>query len=384
MIGEPGTRPVLAHDNLNLDGLETGYLKNLELNDTTVNTGSNLDDREVNLYITQVYQHDSTHDANGFKAPAGSPLPGGSWRYWFWNFHGSQMGWQSNLRHQMYIEGRLDSRLLINNIRITGTRQCSGIKSTRSFVSIRNSYLSGLLDEQNPAVGMRSDKIVDVSSSSEVVIYNNDLVGAFSQDRWGVHDGLVFLRARRGMWGADSPAYPDISFDPPQSSVHPGFAPEGFTAGPETFVNPAFWSVVRSFDIADPANPYSFKKYLSYNRFRWLSGDGTRRQSAFRDDGTAPREAAYQGSTAEIWGTVPEGWVERSVSFFANNRYEGWTAEDMGDPRGWFDLNNHPTHQVRAVRAIMGPPPPRAAVFVGGEQRPETNCTDRVPDWFRI
>ena len=45
VIGEPGTRPVLAHDNLNLDGLETGYLKNLELNDTTVNTGSNLEDR---------------------------------------------------------------------------------------------------------------------------------------------------------------------------------------------------------------------------------------------------------------------------------------------------------------------------------------------------
>ena len=177
------------------------------------------------------------------------------------------------------------------------------------------------------------DKIVDVASSSEVVIYNNDLVGAFSQDRWGVHNGLVFLRARRGMWGADSPAYPDISFDPPLSSVHPGFAPEGFTAGPETFVNPEFWNVVRSYDIEDHANAYSFKKYIAYNRFRWLSDDGSRRQSVFRDDGTAPREAAFQGSIAEIWGTVPQGWVERSVSFFANNRYEGWTAEDMADPR---------------------------------------------------
>ena len=387
VIGEPGTRPVLAHDNLNLDGLETGYLKNLELNDTTVNTGSNLDDRQVNLYITQVYQHDSTHDANGFKAPAGSPLPGGSWRYWFWNFHGSQMGWQSNLRHQMYIEGRLDSRLLINNIRITGTRQCSGIKSTRSFVSIRNSYLSGLLDEQNLSVGMRSDKVVDVASSGEVVIYNNDLVGTFSKERWGPSNGLIFLRARRGMWGADSPAYPDISFDPPLSSVHPGFAPEGFTSGPETFVNPEFWRVVRSYDIADPANPYTFKKYVAYNRFRWIN-DSDRRQSAFRDDGTAPREAAYQGSTAEIWGTVPEGWVERSVSFFANNRYEGWTAEDMADPRRWFDLNNHPDSS-QVEKSGPGPwpypPPPRTAVFVGGEQRPETQTAPiEMPDWFRI
>jgi hypothetical protein len=387
VIGEPGTRPVLAHDNINLDGLETGYLKNLELDDTTVNTALNFEDRDVNLYVTQVYQHDSTHDANGFKAPAGSPLPGTSWRYWFWNFHGSQMGWQSNLRHQMYIEGRLDSRLLINNIRITGSKQCSGVKATRTFVTIRNSYLSGILDEQNLDAGMRSDKVVDVASSGEVVIYNNDLVGAFSNERWGPSNGLVFLRARRNMWGADSPAYPDISFDPPRSSVRPGFAPEGFTAGPETFVNPEFWRVVRSYDTADPANPYTFKKYVAYNRFRWIS-ENDRRQSTFRDDGTAPREAAFQGSIAEIWGTVPEGWVERSVSFFANNRYEGWTAEDMADPRRWFDLNNHPD-QSQVEKSGPGPwpypPPPRTAVFVGGEQRPETQTAPiEMPDWFRI
>ena len=234
---------------------------------------------------------------------------------------------------------------------------------------------------------MRSDKVVDVASSGEVVIYNNDLVGTFSKERWGPSNGLIFLRARRGMWGADSPAYPDISFDPPLSSVHPGFAPEGFTPGPETFVNPEFWRVVRSYDIADPANPYTFKKYVAYNRFRWIN-DSDRRQSAFRDDGTAPREAAYQGSSAEIWGTVPEGWVERSVSFFANNRYEGWTAEDMADPRRWFDLDNHPDSS-QVEKSGPGPwpypPPPRAAVFVGGEQRPATQTAPiEMPDWFRI
>jgi hypothetical protein len=387
VIGEPGTRPVLAHDNLNLDGLETGYLKNLELQDTTVNSSLNFDDREVNLYVTQVYQHDSTRDANGFKAPPGSPSPNGSWRYWFWNFHGSQMGWQSNLRHQMYIEGRLDSRLLINNIRITGSKQCSGIKSTRTFVSIRNSYLSAMLDEQNLLLGMRSDKVVDVASSGEIVIYNNELVGTFSNERWGAHNGLVFLRARRGMWGADSPVYPDVSLDPPLSSVRRGFAPAGFTAGPETFLNPEFWNVVRSYDIADSTNPYSFKKYLAYNRFRWIN-DNDRRQSVFRDDGTAPREAAFEGSSSEIWGSVPAGWEERSVSFFANNRYEGWTVEDMRDPHRWFDMNSHP---VPTLVEKMGPgpwpypPPPRTAVFVGGEQRPGSDAAPiDLPPWFRI
>jgi hypothetical protein len=387
VIGEPGTRPILVNDDLNLDGLETGYLKNLELHNTTVYTAKNLADRHVNLYVTQVYQHDSNRDDNGFKASPGSPSANGSWRYWFWNFHGSQMGWPSNMRHQMYIEGRLDSRLLINNIRITGSKQCSAVKSTRTFVSIRNSYLSAMLDEQNLSLGMRSDKLVDVASSAEIVIYNNELVGTFSNDSWGPSNGLVFLRARRGMWGADSPAYPDLSLDPPLSSVRPGFAPPGFTAGPETFVNPEFWSVVRSYDIADPANPYSFKKYLAYNRFRWLN-DSDRRQSVFRDDGTAPREAAFQGSSAEIWGTVPSGWAERSVSFFANNRYEGWTVDDMDDPRRWFDLDSY-TDATLVEKIGPGPwpypPPPRSAVFVGGEQRPgEQPPAVEIPDWFRL
>ena len=214
------------------------------------------------------------------------------------------MGWQSNLRHQMYIEGRLDSRLLINNIRITGSKECSSMKSTRTFVSIRNSYLSAMLDEQNLAVGMRSDKIIDIASSAEVVIYNNELVGTFSTERWGAHKRAdIPARAARHV-GRRLPRLPGPE---PRSAAElgrPGFAPEGFTAGPETFVNPAFWRVVRSYDIGDPANPYTFKKYVAYNRFRWIDDNG-RRQSVFRDDGTAPREAAFQGSIAEIWGTVP-------------------------------------------------------------------------------
>jgi hypothetical protein len=96
VIGEPGTRPVLAHDNLNLDGLETGYLKNLELNDTTVNTGSNLTIARSTSTSRRSTSTTRRTTQTASRTPAGSPLPGGSWRYWFWNFHGSQMGWQSN------------------------------------------------------------------------------------------------------------------------------------------------------------------------------------------------------------------------------------------------------------------------------------------------
>ncbi len=230
ILGEPGTRPVLVGDGLVLDALETGYLKNLELDATAVHTTVHLPDHDSNIYVTRVYQHDSTRDDNGFKTSPGRPYANVSWRYWLWNFHGSQMGWQSNLKHQMYIEGRLDSHLSINNIRVTGSKECSIVKSTRPFVSIRNSYLSAVLDEDNLAAGMRADKLIDVASVADIVIYNNELVGAFSQERWGVSNGLVFLRARHAMWAGDSPVYPDISHEPPTSSLPPGFAPPGFTA----------------------------------------------------------------------------------------------------------------------------------------------------------
>ncbi len=386
ILGEPGTRPKFVGDNLNLDKIETAYLKNFELQDTIVNSAADAVDHDVRFYVTKVYQHDSNRDENGFKASPGSPNPGVSWHYWLWNFHGSQMGWRSNMRHQMYIEGRRSSHLHVNNIRITGTRECSAIKSTRTFVKIRNSYLSAVLDEHNLALGTRAAKVLDLASASEIVVYNNELVGAYSQDRGGPTDGLIFLRARRGMWGADSPAYPDVSWSPPVSSLRPGFAPEGFTAGPETFVNPRFWEAVRSFDIGDPANPYSFQKYVSYNRFRWID-EANRRQSAFRDDGTAPREAEYQGSSSETWGTVPAGWTERSVTFFANNGYEGWTAADVTEPRRWFDLDNYVDPGL-VTRVGPGPwpypPPPRTAVIVGGEVRPDGPQPGiTLPAWFK-
>ncbi|RPH59625.1 MAG: hypothetical protein EHM89_10360, partial [Acidobacteria bacterium] len=367
ILGEPGSRPVLVGDELILDGLETAYLKNLELDGTTVHTSVNLRDHDSNVYVTRIHQHDSTGDGNGFKASPGQPDANISWRYWFWNFRGSQMGWQSNLRHQMYIEGRLDSRLLINNVRITGTKECSAVKATRPFISIRNSYLSAVLDEGDLAAGMRADKLIDLANVAEVVIYNNELVGAYTPERWGVSDGLIFLRAHRGMWAGDSPVYPDVSWDPPTSSIRPGFAPPGFTAGPETFVNPAFWEAVRSYDVADPANPYSFKKYVAYNRFRWLA-ENDRRQAVFRDDGTAPRTNLDGKEAPEIWGTVPPNWSERSVTFFANNRYEGWLPQDMTDPHRWFELDNHAAPSLVTFNGPgpwAYPPPPRPVVFVG-------------------
>jgi hypothetical protein len=396
IIGDPESRPVLTGDSINLYDVEIGYLKNFELVDTMVDGSAFPTDRPVNVYITRIYQHDSTRNLNGIGAPDyegdsryGIVKAPNTQTHWIWNFHGTRMGSPSNLRHQIYMHGRPDGYLHINNIRVDGARACSIVKSTKYYNVVRNSLLSAVPDPAQPAVGDRADKLIDIASAGETVIYNNELVGAYTVEGKGTQNGLVMLRARRSWWGADTPAYPDVSYNPPQTSVRDGgyLAPEGFTAGPETFVNPAFWDAVRARDVQDPQNPYTFKKYISFNSFRWVDeGDG--RRAAVVDDGTAPRGATFLGSIAEYWGTAPANWVERSVTFLANNRYTGWQADDMTNPARWLDFV---TYTSESLVTLIGPgpqpypPPPRTAVIVGGEQTPvEQPAPITVAEWFRL
>ena len=395
LLGEPTERPVLRNGQIGLIKFETAYLKNLNLWNTSVGGGGYLVDRKVNLYATKIYQHDSTREGNGFASPNyegnsayGIVLPPGEWRHWMWNFHGSQMGGKGNTTHQFYIEGRPNTYLLINNIRISGTRRCSAIKSTRFHNVIRNSYLSALQDPARPEVGLRGDKMIDIVSVGETVIYNNELIGAWNDTQSGVNSALVHFRARRDWWSSDSPAYPDVSYSPARTSLVNGgyLAPPGFSAGPETFVNPAFWEKVRSYDLSDPKNPYSFKKYIAYNTFRWLD-EGFKRGSPIRDDGTSPRSPVAQFSIDEYWGTVPANWAERSVTFAANNRYIGWKMEDTTNSSRWIDMVwSPPESQVTLVGPgpWAYPAPPRTMVEVGGDSGPTGSSAPVVlPDWFR-
>jgi hypothetical protein len=396
IIGEPGQRPKMIGGNLKLDDVETGYLKNLELQDTVVDSSKFPLDRPVNVYYTQIYQHDSTRELNGFGSPDyegdsryGIAKAPGIQKHWFWNFHGAQMGGLGNLRHQFYMHGRPDGHLIINNVRIDGSRNCSIVKSTKYFNSVRNSRLSALLDESRPAVGKRADKLLDIATAGEIVLYNNELVGAYTAGSKGTQHGLITLRARRTWWGADSPAYPDVSLSPPTTSVAEGgyLAPAGFTAGPETFMSEAFWTTVRSYDLGDPNNPYSFKKFISHNTFRWID-EGMGRRSALVDDGTAPRTAKSLGSVAEIWGTVPRNWSERSVSFLANNRYIGWEESDMSSPGRWFDVETYTSESLVEFSGpgpYAYPPAKRTLIRVGGEQTPQSAPGYvGLPGWFKM
>jgi len=396
LLGDPQSRPILTGDSINLYNVDIAYLRNFELIDTMIDGSSFPTDRPVNVYITRVSQHGSTRNLNGIGAPDyegdspyGNPKAPNTQTHWIWNFYGTEMGSPSNLRHQIYMHGRPDGYLNINNIRIDGARACSIVKSTKYYNVVRNSRLSAVVDPAHPELGSRADKILDIASAGEAVIYNNELIGAYTPTRHGPQYGLVMLRARRTWWGSDTPAYPNVSYDPPITSVAGGgyLAPQGFTAGPETFVNPAFWDAVGRTDLKDPDNPYTFKKYIAFNSFRWID-EGSGRRSAVGDDGTAPRNAKFLGSIAEYWGSAPANWVERSVTFLANNRYTGWKAEDMASPGRWFDFE---TYTRPTLVTFVGPgpypypPPPRTAVIVGGEQTPVAQPAPiAIADWFRL
>jgi hypothetical protein len=187
VLGDPKSRPVLAGGRINIDDVDVGYLKNFELVDTVIIGSKYPTDTPVNVYITQIYQHDSTRDQNGISAPDyegdskyGIVKAPNTQTHWIWNFHGVQMGSPSNLRHQVYMHGRPAGYMNVNNIRVDGARGCSILKSTKYYNIVRNSRLSALQDPAKPALGRRADKLIDFASAGETIIYNNELIGAFT------------------------------------------------------------------------------------------------------------------------------------------------------------------------------------------------------------
>jgi hypothetical protein len=86
---------------------------------------------------------------------------------------------------------------------------------------------------------------------------------------------------------------------------------------------------------------------------------------------------------------VPRNWVERSVTFLANNRYLGWRTEDMDQTYRWIDVK---TYTSPELVEFVGPgpypypPPVRNALPAGGEQTPKTPGASPVtiPSWFAL
>ena len=329
VLGHPQNRPQLNGDSLDLGLFEQATFRNLALNSCRIGSQASRKDSPVTLHVSNIRQWGETQVRNGVSNPHG--VTRHPWTVSVWSFEGSGMGDPGNTVHQFYIEGRPLSTFELNNVRILGTRGSSAIKSTMQHVRIRHSLLSVSETPGDVAGGELMHTPVDVLAVADVVIYANHFLlyraptNKNKAGRQGVLSAAVFFRLRKpGVRGSDIPAYPDLSWDPPRSSQTTMSSPgEGWSAGPETYVNDDFWKAVRKQPVTDPANPLTFKKFVGFNRFEQLPGSLP--VTALRDDGTRPAEPVTQFGPGRPLRVHPD-WVERSVTFLAGNVFEGFTS----------------------------------------------------------
>ena len=369
--------PTLNGDELSNSYGETFYVKNLVLRTTRIKFAHPLQTATNRLFITNVKQCCETGDANGVVNPNG--FTAFRWDVFIWNFVGTGMGSLGNQQHQFYIEGRPDSHFELNNVQILGTRGSSAIKTTMQYVAVRHSVLStsAKIGDPNigtPAGGHLMHTPIDVPAVSDSHIYGN-VFYMWRQGTAGIATGYsgmltasIYWRQRWAMYGSDIPAYPNLSWDPPLSSQKSSISPgKGWPKGCETFVDPAFWADVKSKPITDPTNELAFQHWVSFNKFVLMPG--SRHIRPLRDDGTHPVYGSPPTATAK---RTHVDWLERSVTHWFDNEYEGFA-----EGAELFDMkNSQPMNRIEP-RAKW----PRTkdeefphAVALGGE----------LPDWFKL
>jgi hypothetical protein len=330
VLGDPTNWPTLTNDSIDVSKFELAQIRNFRLRSTRIVNGGNRNDSPTTLLLSNIDQCcEAKNNFNGIVNPDGfTPF---RWTIHIWNFTSSEMGSPWNTFHAMYLEGRPNSYLEIDNIRILGTRASSGIKTTMQNVAIRHSLFSVSDTPYDPSTGLLMHTPIDVPAPCRLVVYGNEFLLYRASTvtnpvtREGILAGAIFLRLRQmGMMGSDIPAYPNITWTPPATTQTTMSSPgAGWAAGPETFVKDAFWSAVRAKPVTDPAHVLTFKHYIGFNRFVQLPGSLP--VTAVRDDGTHPMEPVYQFGPSRALRTHPL-WLERSVTFLAGNEYDGYAA----------------------------------------------------------
>jgi hypothetical protein len=326
-IGDPQAWPTLVGDDLANAHPEIWQIRNLHLRDAHITSQQFRTDAPTSIYISNVMQCCEDRDGNGVSNPFG--LTRYPWLMSVWNFESKMMGSPSNTMHAFYIEGRPNSTFELNNTRFLGTRGSSAIKTTMQNLFVRHSFISttevpGVAAPANYAI----HTMIDVPGVSNAVIYGNRIEGwrtltvGTASGKAGTITAMMYFRNRRALYGADSPAYPSVSWDPPQTSQLTAWSPgEGWPKGPETFVSDQFWQSVKAKPVSDLTHPFTFKHYVGFNQFAQIPGSLPVR--VLRDDGThpvnPPRCQTCDDATRYL--RTHKDWIERSVTFFFGNEY---------------------------------------------------------------
>ncbi len=375
-LGDPNEWPTLSGDSIAISRFELAQVRNFKLEATRVRVAANRKDAPSTLLLSNLDQCcETSNNFNGIVNPSG--LTYFPWTIRMWNVTSRAMGSTWNTFHAVYLEGRPRSELDINNIRILGTRASSGIKTTMQNVYIRHSLFSVSEKPGDPSAGLLMHTPVDVPAPSRLVAYGNHFLlyraSTVTNDvgREGILAGAIFLRQRQpGMLGSDIPAYPNVSWSPPQTSQLTMSSPgEGWSPGPETFVNDAFWAAVRAKPVTDRTHPLTFRHFVGYNLFTQLPGSLP--VTAVRDDGTHPVQAIYQfGPTRAL--RTHEMWLERSVTFLTGNEFEGYSPGQR-----LYDLDS--SGFIKEVEAGAKWPRTHAEEFPH-----VVDLGDQLPTWFPL
>ena len=331
VLGDANARATLVKDELSNSRFERFVIANLHLEDASIAQAHASNNWPSWFNVSRITQCCENNVQNGMVNPSTRTVQRATIE--LWSMESKGMGDKGNGHHSFYLEMRPDSHLYVNNLRCMSSRGSSCLKSTNQDVQIRHSLfnVSQELNEPNlgkPEGGMLMHTAIDVVSVADTVVYGNEF-RLWRQGTAGVPSGYsgvltagIFMRMRQNIYGSDKPAYPSISWEPPQGGA--GTPPGGGWSGSAaTFASDAFWQDVRGSPITDPENEFSFKHHISFNRFVLLPGSLV--VGALRDDGTFAGEAVTQFGNLRILRTHPL-WVERAVNFLVGNEYVGYPA----------------------------------------------------------
>jgi hypothetical protein len=408
VLGEPYNRPhwiaTGSADSISANSCQIAYYKNLKGQNTSF-TPTHTDAQVMSDFGIRytVYNCEQVDWTAGADAMANSNYGGaqtaycrGPYKFYCVNFFGRKGG-GGNLTHLMYIHGRPNSYLNVNNAKIYGGRSGSQIKTIMKHNFVLNSYLhtitvaAALPDGNFPspsaadltASNSRCQETLNIHGFCHAVVYNDDFMVAYNATQGGTQHGAIHVQWRGYEFiGGDEPMAPDHSFWHYTRNGTPlplnllnscGYGTETISSerwpvggtpaypalptAPElgtwantgnTYMDPDFWDEIRAWGgatdvdaaLADPTNPYTYKRYVSHCRFTWLQQGTENRKPWIKDDGwTAGGQYSTTQNHVGVLHPTTENWTHRSATFSLNNQFSGWTDADSTYPQGerWED-----------------------------------------------
>lgn len=206
------------------------------------------------------------------------------------------VGSPDNTKHAVYLEGRPHAGLMARGNTFSGAKRCSQIKTTFADNHIEDNTF-GTRDSTGEWL---ANSMIDVPACSDTRIIGNRFdVWAVDGPRKGLFTAPIFFRDRKpGMFGADMPPY-----------------------GSTEFWSDTLWRKVTQFYNEFESPTYLFQKFIYRNLFTLAPGSVP--MAWMRDDGTYPMEAVQQLQTGARAKAVPPGWIERSMTHYAENTFSG-------------------------------------------------------------